>query len=227
MKEMTDIRTDEEQAEALKKWWSDNGKSLVITVLIAGGGFFGWNSWKENQQATGEAASQVFSQLIEQAAQPSAQQTDAVKEEMEALAQTLKTDYASTTYAQFGSLFLARFAADEGDFAAAETELKALIAEAEEGPVKYTAQSRLANVLIQQEKYDEALALVETVPADAYAPQFNEAKGDALYLKGQLAEARAAYISAQTAAQNLGLNTQGLQRKIDNLAAAASADGDA
>ncbi|MAD44153.1 MAG: hypothetical protein CMH98_04035 [Oceanospirillaceae bacterium] len=224
---MTDIRTDEEQAEALKKWWSDNGKSLVITVLIAGGGFFGWNSWKENQQATGEAASQVFSQLIEQAAQPSAQQTDAVKEEMEALAQTLKTDYASTTYAQFGSLFLARFAADEGDFAAAETELKALIAEAEEGPVKYTAQSRLANVLIQQEKYDEALALVETVPADAYAPQFNEAKGDALYLKGQLAEARAAYISAQTAAQNLGLNTQGLQRKIDNLAAAASADGDA
>ena len=224
---MTDIRTDEEQAEALKKWWSDNGKSLVITVLIAGSGFFGWNSWKENQQATGEAASQVFSQLIEQAAQPSAQQTDAVKEEMEALAQTLKTDYASTTYAQFGSLFLARFAADEGDFAAAETELKALIAEAEEGPVKYTAQSRLANVLIQQEKYDEALALVETVPADAYAPQFNEAKGDALYLKGQLAEARAAYISAQTAAQNLGLNTQGLQRKIDNLAAAASADGDA
>ena len=224
---MTDIRTDEEQAEALKKWWSDNGKSLVITVLIAGGGFFGWNSWKENQQATGEAASQVFSQLIEQAAQPSAQQTDAVKEEMEALAQTLKTDYASTTYAQFGSLFLARFAADEGDFAAAETELKALIAEAEEGPVKYTAQSRLANVLIQQEKYDEALALVETVPADAYAPQFNEAKGDALYLKGQLAEARAAYISAQTAAQNLGLNTQGLQRKIDYLAAAASADGDA
>ena len=196
-------------------------------IDVAGGGFFGWNSWKENQQATGEAASQVFSQLIEQAAQPSAQQTDAVKEEMEALAQTLKTDYASTTYAQFGSLFLARFAADEGDFAAAETELKALIAEAEEGPVKYTAQSRLANVLIQQEKYDEALALVETVPADAYAPQFNEAKGDALYLKGQLAEARAAYISAQTAAQNLGLNTQGLQRKIDNLAAAASADGDA
>ncbi|MAK91424.1 MAG: hypothetical protein CMI13_09345 [Oleibacter sp.] len=224
---MTDIRTDEEQAEALKKWWADNGKSLLITVLIAGGGFFGWNTWKEKQQATGEAASQVFSQLIQQAAQPAAAQTDAVKEEMEALAQQLKTDYASTTYAQFGSLFLARFAADEGDFAAAETELKALIAAADEGPVKYTAQSRLANVLIQQEKYDEALALVATVPADAYAPQFDEAKGDALYLKGQLAEARAAYISAQTAAQNLGLNTQGLQRKIDNLAAAASTDGDA
>ena len=149
---MTDIRTDEEQAEALKKWWADNGKSLLITVLIAGGGFFGWNTWKEKQQATGEAASQVFSQLIQQAAQPAAAQTDAVKEEMEALAQQLKTDYASTTYAQFGSLFLARFAADEGDFAAAETELKALIATADEGPVKYTAQSRLANVLIQQEK---------------------------------------------------------------------------
>merc|ERR1712000_353720 len=55
------IRTDEEQAEALKKWWADNGKSLLITVLIAGGGFFGWNTWKEKQQATGEGFSGVQS----------------------------------------------------------------------------------------------------------------------------------------------------------------------
>jgi len=222
---MTEMRTDEEQVEVLKKWWSENGKSLLIAVIVVGGGFFGWNTWKANQQATGEAASQIFSQLIEKAAQPAAQQTDAAKQEMEALAMQLKDDYASTTYAQFGSLFLARFAADEGDFEASEKELKALIAEADEGPVKFTAQSRLANVLIQEEKYDEALALVAKIPADAYAPQFEEAKGDALFLKGDLAAAREAYLSAQDAAQKLGLNTQLLQRKIDNLASVAVAEG--
>ncbi|MCD8531112.1 MAG: tetratricopeptide repeat protein [Saccharospirillaceae bacterium] len=115
------------------------------------------------------------------------------------------------------------FAADAGDFDTAVTELNGVIASAEEGPIKYTAQARLANILIQQEKMDEALALVATVPDAAYATQFEEAKGDALFRKGELSEARAAYIRAQEAAANLGLNTQQLQRKIDNLAASGDA----
>ena len=41
--------------------------------------------------------------------------------------------------------------------------------------------------------------------------------------EGELSEARAAYIRAQEAATNLGLNTQQLQRKIDNLAASGDA----
>lgn len=220
---MTELRTDEEQVEMLKKWWSENGKSLLVSVIVIAGGWFGWNSWQANQQATGEAASYIFSQLAEKAAQPAAAQTEADRAEMQALAEQLKKDYSSTTYAQFGALFSARFAADAGNFDAAADELKALIASADEGPIKYTAQARLANILVQQEKFDEALALVNTVPADAYAPQFEEAKGDALFRKGELKEARAAYSRAQEAAQNLGLNTQSLQRKIDNLAAAGDA----
>ena len=220
---MTELRTDEEQVEMLKKWWSENGKSLLVSVIVIAGGWFGWNSWQANQQSTGEAASYIFSQLAEKAAQPVAAQTEADRAEMQALADQLKKDYSSTTYAQFGALFSARFAADAGNFDAAAEELKALIATADEGPVKYTAQARLANVLIQLEKFDEALALVNTVPADAYAPQFEEAKGDALFRKGEQAEARAAYNRALESAQNLGLNTQSLQRKIDNLAAAGDA----
>lgn len=218
---MTELRTDEEQIEAMKKWWAENGKSLLLSVVIVVAGWMGWNAWQDHQQATGEAASLLYGQLVQKVAQPLAQQDDASKAEMEALAIQLKTDYANTTYGQFGSLFLARFAADAGDFASAATELQSLIAGADEGPVKYTAQVRLANVLIQQEKYDEALALVAAVPADAYAPQYEEARGDALFLKGELTEARAAYVRAQQAAQNLGLNTQGLQRKIDHLAGSA------
>lgn len=220
---MTELRTDEEQVEMLKKWWAENGKSLLISVIIVAGGWIGWNTWQNNQKTTGEAASYLFNQLTEKAAQPTAQQTDADKAEMQALAEQLKKDYSSTTYAEFGSLFIARFAADAGDFDSAAKELQGLIASADAGPVKYTAQARLANILIQQEKFDEALALVSTVPDAAYAAQFEEAKGDALFRKGELAEARAAYVRAQEAAQNLGLNTQTLQRKIDNLAAAGDA----
>ncbi|MCT7360850.1 YfgM family protein [Thalassolituus pacificus] len=220
---MTEYRTDEEQAELLKKWWAENGKSLLATIVIVAGGWFGWNSYQANEQATAENASMLYSQLVDKVAQPVAQQDEAAKAEMEALAMQLKKDFGNTSYGQFGALFLARFAADAGDFDTAAAELNGVIATAEEGPIKYTAQARLANILIQQEKMDEALALVATVPDAAYATQFEEAKGDALFRKGELSEARAAYIRAQEAAANLGLNTQQLQRKIDNLAASGDA----
>ncbi len=218
---MTDLRTDEEQVELIKSWWKENGKTLLLSVIVVLGGWFGWNSWQTSQQQKAEAASELYSQLVDAVAQPAAQQTEEQKASAVALATELKTTYAGTAYADFGALFLARFAADAGDFAAAAAELQAVVNTSKADAVKYTAQARLAQVLIQQEKFDEALALVNTVPDPAYTVQFEDAKGDALYRKGDNAEARNAWIRARDAAQTLGLNTQPLQRKIDALAAVA------
>lgn len=218
---MTDLRTDEEQVELIKNWWKENGKTLLLSVIVVLGGWFGWNTWQTSQQQQAEAASELYSQLVEAVAQPAAQQTEEQKSSAVALATELKTTYAGTSYADFGALFLARFAADAGDFDAAAAELQAVVNSSKAAAVKYTAQARLAQVLIQQEKFDEALALVNTVPDPAYTVQFEDAKGDALYRKGDSAEARNAWIRARDAAQTLGLNTQPLQRKIDALAAVA------
>ena len=217
---MNEFRTEEEQVEALKKWWSENGTSLILSVVVVAGGWLGWNTYQDNVRATGEAASAVYSQLVEKAAQPAADQTDAVKAEMISLAEQLKKDFSSTVYSQFGGLFLARFATDNGDFETAVKELQAVIAAAEEGPIKLTAQVRLANILVQLDKNDEALALIPAQPDAAYAAQFNEVKGDALFRKGDMSQAREAYVAARTAAQEAGINTQVLQRKIDNLTSA-------
>ncbi|MCH2040696.1 MAG: tetratricopeptide repeat protein [Saccharospirillaceae bacterium] len=214
---MNEFKTEEEQVEALKKWWSENGTSLILSVVVVAGGWLGWNTYQDNVRATGEAASAVYSQLVDKAAQPSAEQTDAVKAEMISLAEQLKKDFSSTVYSQFGGLFLARFAADNGDFETAVNELKSVIAAADEGPVKLTAQVRLANILVQLDKNDEALALIPAQPDAAYAAQFQEVKGDALYRKGDMSEARSAYVAAKAAAQEAGISTQVLQRKIDNL----------
>jgi predicted negative regulator of RcsB-dependent stress response len=145
---MTELRTDEEQAEALKKWWADKGIGVVTSIAVVAAGWFGWGAWQNNQQQTGEAASAVYSQLVELSAQPIASQDAVAKAEMQALAEQLKSEYSSTTYADFGSLFIARFAVDAGDYDSAVTELSALIARADEGPIKYTAQARLAAILV-------------------------------------------------------------------------------
>lgn len=213
---MAELRTEEEQVEAIKKWWKENGTTLILTVVIVFSGWFGWNFWQDQKQQTQENASQLYNQLVQTAVQPAV--TEAGLNNMKALATELKTEYAGTSYAEFGTLFLARFAAEEGNYDEAVTELTNLVENSKHEPVKYTAQARLAQVYIQQEKLDEALALVSTSPSAAYTSQFEEAKGDALYLKGEFAEAQQAYKTALEAAQKIGLRANSLQRKLDMLA---------
>lgn len=213
---MSELRTEEEQVEAIKKWWKENGTTLILSVVIVSSAWFGWNYWQDQQQLTKENASQLYNQLVQAAVQPQTN-PDSLKA-MKTLAVELKTEYAGSSYADFGALFLARFAVEEGSFDQAVTELKTLIEDSKQEPVKYTAQVRLAQVLMQQEKLDEALAIVSTTPNAAYAAQFEETKGDVLYLKGDYVEAEKAYRVALDAAQNIGLRASSLQRKIDMLA---------
>ncbi|WP_051219505.1 YfgM family protein [Oceanobacter kriegii] len=219
---MTELRTDEEQAEMLKNWWAENGKSLLATVVIVAGGWIGWDFYQTQQQQTGEAAAQIYSQLTEQAALAQSGSNVAAQQEAVALAEQLKKDFDGSTYSQFGSLFLARFAADNGDMESAAKELRTLVDTAE-APIKYMAKVRLANVLVELNDTDAAIALVSTVEDPAYASQYLEVKGDALYRKGDLGAAREAYLAAIDSASELGLDTQPLKRKADFLVAAEDA----
>lgn len=212
---MTELRTEEEQVEALKKWWKANGVAILLAVVVGLAGYFGYNYWKNQQSIKLDAASDLYNQLVQIAAKPSLDSAE--QDQALALANELKADYAGTTYAQFGALFVARFAVEKGEFDQAAAELSALAKDSSEDSIKYTATARLAQVLVQQAKFDEALALVNTVPNTAYTAQFEEVKGDALYRKGDLKAAREAYLRAKEAAQAMGANPIILQRKVDAL----------
>ena len=222
-----EFRTEEEQVEAIKNWWNENGKSLIVTIAVVLAGYFGWNGYQDNQRAQGEAASSIYQQLVNKATKPLTEQTEADKTEMEAVAAQLKTEFPGTLYAQFGGLYLAKFAIEANNFDAAAVELQTLVDADNKGPVTYLAQVRLARVLTQLEKFDEALALVATTPEASFTAQFEEAKGDVLFAKGDLSAALSAYQAARASATAVGINTEVLQRKIDDLAGAKLADTDA
>lgn len=222
-----ELRTEEEQVEAIKKWWNENGKSLIITIVVVLAGYFGWNGYQENQRVQGEAASSIYQQLVNKATKPLADQTEADKTEIETVAAQLKAEFPNSLYAKFAGLYLAKFAIEANNFEAAAAELQALVDAGDKGPIAYLAQVRLARVFIQQEKLDEALALVATTPEASFAAQYEEVKGDVLFAKGDLAKALSAYQAARAAATSLGINTQVLLRKIDDLAGAKLAGADA
>lgn len=222
---MTELRTEEEQVEAIKKWWRENGLSTMLALVLGLGAYFGWNYWQTQQQQQLETASFLYNKLVQVVAVNQGQEASAAaKDEMNTLANELKNDFAKTTYGDFGALFAARFAADEGNYEQAAVELNQLLNSTKKDAIKHVAQARLAQLYVQQDKLAEAIALVEKSPSAAFLPQFAEVRGDALYRQGNVAEAVKAYQEAQVAAQAQGMNGQLLQRKIDSLTTTLAGD---
>jgi predicted negative regulator of RcsB-dependent stress response len=213
---MTDMRTEEEQIDAIKKWWQENGKQTMVALVVVLGGWFGYQGYQGQQQASGEAASIVYQEIL--TLQGSESEED--KGRREVLLDQLQKEYGSTVYAQFAGLFKAKDAVDAGDLDAAAAELETVKADTSDAALRHLATVRLARIYIAQEKLDEALTLLAADNSTAFSAEYFEAKGDALLAKGDQAGARDAYSQAVVEAQRIGANNPILKMKLDDLAVA-------
>ena len=212
---MEQYRTEEEQVEALKKWWDENGRSTVVAIIVALGLGFGWQGWQKYQQQENEAASNSYQNMLQQISSPEVDSAAIVE-----LGEQIKTDYARSTYAQFAALHLARIAVNEGDLAEAEAELRWVLGRADKGsdPMQL-AQLRLARVLAAKGDHDQALSILESADAGSYQAAYAVAKGDILLMLGRNEEAKAAYTSAMVLASRGGaqVNLAMVQQKLQSL----------
>ena len=213
---MTDMRTEEEQIEAIKKWWQENGKQTVVALVVVMGGWFGYQGYQGQQKEMGEAASVVYQEVL--TLQNS--ETEEEKGRRAVLLDQLQKEYSATVYAQFAGLFKAKDAVEAGDLAAAATELEAVKNNTSDDALRHLATVRLARVFVAQEKLDEALAILATDNSSAFSAEYFETKGDALLAKGDEAGARDAYSQAVVEAQRIGANNPVLKMKLDDLAVA-------
>jgi len=216
-------RTEEEQIDAIKKWWQTNGSNILIGIGLAILIVVGWQFWQDQKRVTGEAASVMYGELLEAAelvAQPNldAEKITANVATLTHLGGELKAQHETSEYAIFAALMLAKQHVNVGDADKAETELRwAIDHNASEG-VKLVAQLRLARVLMMKGQLDDALVLINSVNTGAQSAAFDEVKGDIFVSLGQLDEARAAYSKALNANDNNGGAKPIVKMKYDNLA---------
>lgn len=195
-------QTEEEQIEALKAWFRDNGRHLLIGMLVAAVAAFGIFSWQQRQQHRAETASVDYQKLLDaiRVIDMNAGDTAKSKEQLATarhLAETLKTDFESSTYAQFAALLKARLAVEESDLAQAEAELKWVIDHKPADEIKALAKLRLARVLHAKGDNAGALAQLDEKSAGSYASAYFQLKGDIAQANGDIEAARAAYVRAQ------------------------------
>ena len=190
--------TDEEQIDAIKRWWSDNGTSLIVGVVLALVSVFGYQTWQKSMRETGEAAATIYDDML--AAIVLDDPFGSIDEQQLStgrfLANRLKTEYEGTTYAQFAGLFLARLAIDLGDYATAAQELQWVLDHDVADELYVITTSRLARVKIAQGDAQGALDLLAKVEPGEHKPTVEEVKGDAYLAMGDNDAAREAYLSA-------------------------------
>ncbi len=218
---MSDMRTEEEQVEALKNWWKENGKSLLLTIALALAVVFGWKGWQNNQRITAENAAVMYQNLVQAVALASAPQaTDDQRTTASHLAKTLKDEYGSTAYAHFGALFSARLLVDANDYPAALNELDWVLAESQDSVMKTIASMRKARVMAAMGDADKAVALLDGLKEPSFSVSVAELKGDLYLQMGETDKARSAYQSAVGDAPQGGRPL--LNLKLDSLAVKGS-----
>ncbi|AWB68215.1 hypothetical protein C2869_18145 [Saccharobesus litoralis] len=202
---METYTTEEQQVEAIKKFWKENGVSIIVGIVAGLGGVGGYKWYQGEVVAKKEAASTAYDAAVKDL---SADNTTQVE--------SFIKDNAGSGYAELASLMLAKTLVEAGELDKAASQLEWVVKNASKPEVKALANYRLARIQVAQEKLDAALALTNQTFPESFSAQISELQGDIYLKQGNLEKARESY---QAAADSDGLQgNPALQMKLDDLA---------
>ncbi len=200
--------TEEEQIESIKKWWKENGTSVVIGLVVCFGVLIGGNYWVQHNASQRQNASLEYSQLQDDLRLT---RSDAVLKRGEHII----NNFSDTPYAVLSAFAIAKLKADEGDLLAARARLQWVLDNSKQLEFLHMARLRMATVMLAEGNGDGALALLGAADAGEYLPLYEELKGDIYVSLSQQDNARSAYEKALKA-NDKGDNSM-LQMKLDDL----------
>jgi predicted negative regulator of RcsB-dependent stress response len=202
---------DEADLEAIKRWWDENGRSLIAAIAVAVLGTVGWQQYQGYQESQEQAASDLYAAML------AIQLEDGDPVQLAAAVATLKSEHGGSTYAQFGAMLEARMAVEADDLESAEASLRwALSAGNPQSDIGQLIQLRLARVLAALGSEEEALAILAK-GSDAYPVGFAQAKGDIHLAAGRAEDALEAYRTGRDASTELGEISVVLDNKVRSL----------
>jgi len=211
--------SDNEREEQLRRWWADNWLWIVGGIALGLGALAGWNYWQTSKVKAAELDESSYLAVLDALGRDDKEA--AVKQ-----ATDLRKLHPKSPYADQSDLALARYAVDQRDFDAAVQRLRAVADSSRDAELRLIATTRLARVLAEQGRHDEALKLLDVAQAGAFAPLYHDLRGDILAARNDAAGARQAYdaaLAATAASPPQGFDRAYVELKRDALPAAAAA----
>lgn len=201
--------TEEQQVEALKNWWKENGQSTLVGLALGIIVILAFNYWQDYKKEQQSQASALYEELLKAAAENK-------KDTVEKLSSRLQEQYKSSEYSTLSELLLAKSKVEQNDLAGAKQILQAIVARADKH--RHIATIRLVRLMLATGEYQQGLQLINDVAAKAesgFSGSYDELTGDLYVALNRPDEARSSY---QNALRN-GQQSPLLQIKIDDLTA--------
>lgn len=198
---------ENEQTDALRNFFANNGKALAIGVVIGIAALGGWRYWSSHQDDTAKTVSAQYQQLTSamQAGKP---------DTLEAVDRFASEN--SNTYGALAAMDLAKQYVDAGQLDKAATLLQNGLKDTKDANLQAVINLRLARIQLQQNQADAALKTLDGVKGDGWTAIVADIRGEALLTKGDKQGARDAWSKGVESDASPALK-QMMQMKMNNL----------
>jgi predicted negative regulator of RcsB-dependent stress response len=205
-------KSEEEQAEAIKKWWKENGISVLAGVAIGVSLLIGWRWWQDYTELQAQTASMTYENMLSHLQQKKLAQA-------EEIASLLLKNHSNSSYAVLAQLHLAHQDLTQEDIESSHARLQWVIEQNSSlSQLTHIARLRKAKLFLSQDKINEAKSLIEPIPATGkFQAAYAELRGDIAVAEGQTEVARSAYKEALDTEALSYTHRQWVEMKLNDL----------
>lgn len=180
---------EQEQLDQLKAFWKQYGNLITWTITLALAAFAAWNGWNWWQREQAGKASAMYDELDKSARAGDAERTAGIFKDM-------RERFQRTAFTEQAGLLTAKVQVEKKQGDAALATLGWVADNAVETEYRTVARLRLAGLLIDGKKYDEALKQLDGAVGKEFEALVADRRGDVLLAQGKTDEAKAAYTQA-------------------------------
>jgi len=180
---------EQEQLDQLRSFWKQYGNLITWLLIAVLGAYAAWNGWNWWQRDQAVKAGAMYDELDRAAQAGDADKAGRVFADM-------KERFARTTFTAQGGLLAARTQAEKGQPDNARATLAWVADNAREAELQTIARLRLAGILLDEKKLDEALKQLDAATAAGFEGLVADRRGDVLVAQGKVDEAKVAYAAA-------------------------------
>ena len=183
---------EQEQLDDLKAFWKQYGNLITWVLVVALGGFAAWNGWNLYQRDQGAKAGSLYDEIDRAAQAVDSERATRIFADM-------KERYPRATFTQQAGLIAARVAAEKGQYEPAQASLAWVAENAGEPEYRAVARLRLAGLLLDLKRYEDALKQLDAIDSPEFAALAADRRGDVLLAQGKSEDAKAVYQKAWAA----------------------------
>lgn len=180
---------EQEKIDGIKNWWDKFGNALIILLTAFLVTIAGMQAWNYYQQKQSQQAADLYA-LLQQV------KTSGDASRVNDAAQLLTEGFPSSGYAPRAAMIAAQADVDAGNGKRAVQNLQWVVDHAKEPTMHDVARLRIAGILLDEEKYDDALKVLNAQHGETFAGLYLDRKGDILVAANKISEARLSYQAA-------------------------------